>query len=116
MVHQMFSKPTASARYPKKSRLDVCTTCRQVLNASDLQQHQISHTHENDFPSLSNGLSNNSWTKKWHIILNNNYLNNFNFYNIDVDDTDDFVDGSREDDNDIYHDNMISNRLTCVSN
>lgn len=63
-VHQMLSKPAASTNVSKKLRLDVCTTCRQVLNASDLQNHQTAHAHVNDFPLLSNGLSNGSWTKK----------------------------------------------------
>ncbi|XP_075230467.1 E3 ubiquitin-protein ligase ZNF598 [Lycorma delicatula] len=63
-VHQMLSKPTTSKNISKKSRLDVCTICRQVLNATDVAQHQTTHVLENDFPLLTNGLSNQSWTKK----------------------------------------------------
>lgn len=113
----MLSKPTTSRKITKKSRLDVCNVCRQVLNATDVAQHQTNHVLENDFPLLSNGLSNEnqSWTKKWQKVIMNTYSNNIIIIN-------DYNNSSSSDysnvnvDNNNCYSNLLSNQFTYVYN
>lgn len=51
----------------KKSEwnLIVCAACGQVVSTIDFRNHQATHSLENHFPTLSNGVTGpNAWAKK----------------------------------------------------
>lgn len=49
----------------KSKELEVCATCQQVLLMSDLMNHVQSHTLENNFPVLNEGVKEASAIKQW---------------------------------------------------